>query len=61
MDSLHSLPKVILHCRNRRGPGQPLTCMPQYTERCERGVVHIEMAGVGSRRETGERKLKRGQ
>jgi hypothetical protein len=30
-------------------------------ERHESGVVHIEMAGVGSKRENGERKLKRGQ
>lgn len=60
MDSLHLLPKVILHCRNRRGPGQPMSCMRQHTERYKRRVVHIEMAEVGSKREAGEKKLKRG-
>lgn len=59
MDSLHPLPKVILHCSHRRGPGQPMTCMRQHTERYKRRVVHIEMAEVGSKRETGEKKLKR--
>lgn len=61
MDSLHPLPKVILHCRNRRGPGQPMSCMRQHTERYKRWVVRIEMAEVGSKREAGEKKLKRGQ